>query len=82
MSKKLTLNIDEELIKFAHIYSKEVNSSLSSIVGNFLWSLRAVHKKKGTKYSQKTAFIVGAFSENKLPEKKQMRKIFHEDHIS
>jgi len=82
MPKKLTLSIDEELIKFAHSYSKKVNSSLSSIVGNFLQSLRVANNKKSAQYSQKTASILGAFSENKLPSKKQMRKEFHEDHIS
>ena len=82
MPKKLTLNIDEKLIKFAHSYSKEVNSSLSSIIGNFLQSLKDTRSKKSGKYSKKTASIVGVFSEDKLPNKKEMRKIFHENHIS
>jgi len=32
MDKKLTLNVDEELIKFAHRYSRKTHQSISHLV--------------------------------------------------
>ena len=37
MQTKLTLRLDEELIKFAKVYAKERGKSLSQIVADYLY---------------------------------------------
>ena len=41
MDKKLTLNVDENLIKFAHNYSKKTHQSISHLIEKYLERLRS-----------------------------------------
>lgn len=40
MASKLTLSMDEDLIRFAHELAREKNESISSIVAGYLQKLR------------------------------------------
>ena len=79
MNKKLTLNVDEEIIKFAHKYSKETDQSISSIIEKYL--LRLKSKFTHNSISQEAEEIYGIFENSTLPDKKTMRKNFYEKSI-
>jgi len=53
MQTRLTLRMDEELIRFAKKYSKETGQSISSIVANYFKGLRG--KAKGSPSDAKQA---------------------------
>jgi hypothetical protein len=46
VSKKLTLNIDDELISFAHTYSKQNGISISKLFEQYIIRLKTATKKK------------------------------------
>ena len=48
MKKKLTLSINDDLIDFAHDFSKETDQSISHIVEEYLTELKN-NRKKGLK---------------------------------
>jgi hypothetical protein len=76
MSKILTLSIDEELIDFAHDYSRFNGVSISNLVGLYLERL-----KSGTQpetLNSKTSALFGLFEDNPIPDKKDLRVDFHE----
>lgn len=77
MNKKLTLNIEEDLIKFAHNYAKRSKQSVSSIVETYLDALK---KAKGNyeDLNSRTKVLYGIFENAPLPEQRELRKQFHE----
>jgi hypothetical protein len=76
MSKKLTLNIDDELITFAHSYSQQNGLSISKLFEQYLNRLRSADQKQ--ELNSKTATLYGLFQDSPIPDKKQLRKAFHE----
>jgi len=76
MSKKLTLNIDDELISFAHRYSKQNGVSISKIFEHYLSLLRS--NTMENKLNARATRLYGLFQETPIPDKKELRKIFHE----
>jgi hypothetical protein len=76
MQKKLTLNIDDELIVFAHNYSKETGVSISKLIEMYL--LRLKNPEEKLQFDSKTEMLYGLFKESPIPDKKQLRKEFHE----
>ena len=76
MNKKLTLNIDDSVVDFAHSYSKETKQSISSLVEKFLKSLQ--RNKPEVSLSSKTMELYGILEGQNLPDKKEIRKAFHE----
>jgi len=76
MNKKLTLYIDEYLIEFAHSYSKRTKQSISHLVEQYLERIQ----KKNTMHevSPETMRLYGILKHEDIPDKKQMRKVFHE----
>ncbi len=77
MNKKLTLNIEEDLIKFAHNYAKRSKQSVSSIVETYLGALKN-SKEIQVNLNSRTKELYGIFENDPLPEKKKLRKQFHE----
>mgnify|MGYP006300958927 CR=1 FL=1 len=78
MKDKLTLSVDEEIIKFAHEFSKETNQSISSIVEKHLKELKEAHDKD-YEIDPRVKKLSGLFADEEFPEdKKEMRRIFHE----
>lgn len=80
MSKKLTLNIDDELINFAHSYSKQNGLSISKLFEQYLNRLRSINQKEDL--NPKTETLYGLFQDSPIPDKKRLRKIFHEKDLN
>jgi len=76
MSKKLTLNIADDLISFAHFYSKKNGVSISKLFEQYLNQLRTRDDKQ--ELNHKTSALYGVFEDSPIPDKKQLRKTFHE----
>lgn len=79
MNKKLTLNMDEELIDFAHKLARESHQSVSRIVSEYLESLRLY--EESTELTQRTRNLYGAFAHTPIPDKQDLRTCFHEKGI-
>jgi hypothetical protein len=80
MPKKLTLNIDDALILFAHNYSKQNGVSVSKLIEQYLLQLQNVHaiQSVDSPLNQRTLNLYGIFEDAPLPEKKILREQFHE----
>lgn len=76
MPKKLTLNLDEELILFAHSYAQQNDISISRLFEDYLKRLRSIDQKQ--ELNTKTAALYGIFQDSPIPDKKELRKLFHE----
>lgn len=76
MQKKLTLSIDEDLIKFAHHFSKETNQSISKIVEEYFLQLKTQENKN--KVHPRIENLYGIFEDQPIPDKKELRKMFYE----
>jgi len=79
MPKKLTLSIDEDLIKFAHDFSKKTNQPISHIVEEYLEELKKQESEQNSKsFTSKTQKLYGIFENQPIPDKKDLRRKFHE----
>jgi acetyl-CoA carboxylase alpha subunit len=76
MQKKLTLSIDEDLIKFAHRFSKETNQSISKMVEEYLLHLKK--QNNDNKVNPRIEKLYGIFEDHPIPDKKELRKMFHD----
>lgn len=61
MTTKLTLTIEEEVIRQAKVYAASTGRSLSDIVENYLKSLQSTSAKK-VKFSPKVSKLKGIIS--------------------
>ena len=80
MKKKLTLSINDDLIEFAHDFSKETHQSISHIVEEYLKELKK-HQDQNfeeKKLQKRIEKLYGAFENNPIPDKKDLRRSFHE----
>jgi len=80
MNKKLTLNVEENLIKFAHEYSKLSRQSISGLFEKYLLRLKRDVSLEGISSTAKDLY--GILSKDILPDKKEMRKEFYEKSIN
>ena len=80
MNKKLTLNIDDALIEFARDYSKKTRQSISAIVEKYFKSLEK--SASISELSQTTRELHGILTGKDLPDKKVMRKAFHDKNLA
>ena len=77
MNKKLTLSMDAGIIDFAHGFSKKVNRPVSHIVENYFFAL----KEQNTAVLPKGIDeLYGIFEGTEVPDKKALRRMFHEKH--
>ena len=74
MKKKLTLSIDEELIKFDHEFSRKTRQSISHIIEQYIQDLRSQAEDSGL--TEKTLSLYGIFADSPIPSKKELRKHF------
>jgi hypothetical protein len=81
MPKKLTLNLDEELILFAHSYAQQNDISISRLFEDYLKRLRSIDQKQ--ELNTKTAALYGIFQDSPIPDKKELAAItcFGRPHI-
>ncbi len=77
MPKKLTLNIEEELVEFAHQYARKKNKSISKIVEEYLRFLKE-SEEGDLSLSNDLKTLYGILAEHPLPDKKTLREEFHE----
>jgi hypothetical protein len=75
--KKLTLSLDANVIDFAHDFSKKVQKPISKIIENYFIELRM---KNTTGLPKDLEELYGIFEGIDAPDKKEIRKMFHEKH--
>ena len=80
MNRKLTLNVDENLIEFAHQYSKVSRQSISGLFEKYL--LRLKQDVNHVDISPAARDLYGILGKETLPDKKEMRKVFYEKSIN
>jgi len=80
MNKKLTLNVNEEIIDFAHRYSKKTNQSISHIVEKYLKRLKQDIDQE--ELSPETSELYGILENTNVIDKKEMRKKLYEKSIN
>jgi len=83
MNTKLTLTIEQEIIKRAKVYAKEKNRSLSDIIETYLKVLtKEEQKQKNKKLNPVVKSLKGSF---KIPKnmdyKKELRKRLEEKYL-
>jgi hypothetical protein len=77
MNRKLTLSLDSGVIDFAHDFSKKVQKPISKIIENYFIELRI---KNTTGLPKDLEELYGIFEGVDAPDKKEIRKMFHEKH--
>ena len=75
MNRKLTLNMDSRVIDFAHTFSKKTNKPISRIIENYFIELK---RKNTTNLPADIEEIYGIFEGMDVPDKKELRRMFHE----
>jgi hypothetical protein len=79
MNRKLTLSLDSNVVEFAHDFSKRTHRPISKIIENYFVEL----KNKNTSDLQTglpgdLKELYGIFEGIDAPDKKEIRKMFHE----
>ena len=77
MDRKLTLSMDSKIIDFAHDFSKISNKPISKIIENYFMDLK---NQNSTELPKDLEELYGVFEGIDAPDKKELRKIFHEKH--
>jgi hypothetical protein len=79
MNRKLTLSLDAAVIDFAHEYARQNQQSISKVVENYFVEQQ---NKSETKLDlpPKLAELYGIFAGKNAPDKKELRRMFHEKH--
>jgi len=77
MSEILTLNMDSEVVKFASNFSRKINKPISRIVEDYFIELK---EKTSGDLPQDLQELHGIFEGIDSPDKKDLRKMFHEKH--
>ena len=75
MNRKLTLSMDPAIIEFAHQFSKNSNRPISKIIENYFLELK---EKNTTDLPKDLEELYGIFEGMQAPEKKDLRRLFHE----
>jgi len=78
MNQKLTLSLDAAIVDFAHSYSKKSGKPISQIVENYF---RELKMPANPMIPREVAELRGMLKGMKIPDKKELRRTFHEDHL-
>lgn len=82
MTTKLTLTVEEEVIKRAKLYAKQTGRSLSELIESYLDTLTDEHSPETLQISPKLQKLAGAI---KLPanfdEEQELAAYFKEKHL-
>jgi len=78
INQKLTLSLNADIVDFAHSYSKKSGRPVSKIVENYFRELKATDNSDIPK---EVADLRGMLKGKNIPDKKALRRIFHEDHL-
>ena len=77
MNRKLTLSLDSSIIEFAHNFSKKTQKPISEIIENYFMELK---EQSTTELPKNLEELYGIFEGFDSPNKKELRRIFHEKH--
>ena len=77
MNRKLTLSLDSGIIDFAHAFAKRTNRPVSKIIENYFVELR---RQNAAVLSGDLEELYGIFEGMEVPDKKELRRMFHEKH--
>jgi hypothetical protein len=77
MNRKLTLSLDSGVIDFAHEFSKKAGKPISKIIETYFVELK---NKNPADLPKDLEELYGIFEGIKAPDKKELRKMFHEKH--
>jgi hypothetical protein len=75
MTRKLTLSLDSNVIEFAHDFSRKYNKSISKIIEDYFLELR---EQNTTDLPKDLGELHGIFEGIATPDKKELRRMFHE----
>ena len=75
MTRKLTLSMDSNVVEFAHNFSKKYNKSISKIIEDYFKILK---EQNTTELPKDLKDIYGIFEGIDSPDKKELRRTFHE----
>ncbi|MCL2381388.1 MAG: DUF6364 family protein [Treponema sp.] len=78
MNQKLTLSLDADMVDFAHSYSKHSGRPVSQIVESYFRELKA---RANPNIPREVAELRGILKGAHIPDKKELKRLFHEDHI-
>jgi hypothetical protein len=79
MNRKLTLSLDAAVIDFAHEYARQNQQSVSKMVENYFVEQQSKSEAK-LDLPPKLAELYGVFAGKSVPDKKELRRMFHEKH--
>jgi len=77
MSENLTLSMDSEVMEFANNFSRKINKPISKIVEDYFIGLK---EKNSNNLPQDLQELYGIFEGIDIPDKKELRMMFHEKH--
>jgi len=78
MSEDLTLTMDSAVIEFASDFSRKINKPISKIIEEYFIELR---EKSSNDLPQDLQELYGIFEGRDIPDKKELRRMFHEKHV-
>jgi len=77
MSGNLTLSMDSEVIEFASDFSRKINKPISKIIEDYFIGLR---ERNSNNLPQDLQELYGIFEGIDVPDKNELRTMFHEKH--
>jgi hypothetical protein len=77
MSENLTLSMDSDVIEFAGEFSRKINKPISRIIEDYFIELK---EKNSNDLPQDLQELYGIFEGMDIPDKKELRRMFHEKH--
>ena len=77
MSENLTLSMDSEAIEFASDFSRKINKPISRIIEDYFIELK---EKNSDDLPQDIQELYGIFETFDVPDKNDLRRMFHEKH--
>jgi hypothetical protein len=75
MNRKLTLSLDSSVVDFARAFSKKCNKPISKIVENYFIELK---EQNINDMPEDLEELYGIFEGMEVPNKKELRKMFHD----
>jgi hypothetical protein len=81
MNKKLTLSLDSTIIDFAHDYSKKSHKPISKIIEHYFEQLKENNTPEIPKEAAELYGILEGTPGMQVPDKKELRRQFHEEHL-
>jgi len=75
VTRKLTLSLDSNIVEFAHNFSQKYNKSISKIIEDYFVVLK---EQNTTELPKDLGEIYGIFEGMDTPDKKELRRMFHE----